>query len=201
LYISCAWKNAHGLGYIYSFPYKTWPKARYQKIPKTFSYHSRTITNLTNILHCPEQPWKSHTWIFSDHLPYSRSRCLVMWQREVKLCNVSNGARVVGKCLRNILILCFWSVCVWKWRNVPKTVRKKYKTFSTEWIVALRSVNKNFPQSYDFAARFVPSLVKIGPVDLEKIFKRPHPIFTFLLLFPLWWGPGPLIPSPENNLY
>jgi hypothetical protein len=38
---------------------------------------------------------------------------------------------------------------------------------------------------------FVPSLVKIGPVVLEKkIFKWPHPIFG-LWLFPLWKGPGP----------
>jgi hypothetical protein len=139
-------------GYISPYPYKTWPKARYQKIHKTFPYHFRTITNLTNILHRPEQPWKSHTWIFSDHLPYSRSRCLVTWQREVKLCKVSDGARVVGKCLRNFLIPRFWSACVWKWRNVPQTARKKYTFFSTERIVALRSVNKNFPESYDFAA-------------------------------------------------
>jgi hypothetical protein len=32
-------------------------------------------------------------------------------------------------------------------------VRKKYTTFSTERIVALRSVNKIFPESYDFAAK------------------------------------------------
>jgi hypothetical protein len=39
----------------------------------------------------------------------------------------------------------------------------------------------------------VPSLVKIGPVVLEKkIFKWPHPIFIFLWLSPLWRGPGPL---------
>jgi hypothetical protein len=31
-------------------------------------------------------------------------------------------------------------------------VRKKYTTFSTERIVALRSVNKIFQESYDFAA-------------------------------------------------
>jgi hypothetical protein len=38
---------------------------------------------------------------------------------------------------------------------------------------------------------FVPSLVKIGPVVVvEKIFKRPHPNFTFLWLPPLWQGPG-----------
>jgi hypothetical protein len=31
-------------------------------------------------------------------------------------------------------------------------VRKKYATFSTDRIVALRSVSKIFPESYDFAA-------------------------------------------------
>jgi hypothetical protein len=30
-------------------------------------------------------------------------------------------------------------------------VRKKYTTFNTERIVAIRSVNKIFPESYDFA--------------------------------------------------
>jgi hypothetical protein len=40
---------------------------------------------------------------------------------------------------------------------------------------------------------FVPSLVKIGPVVQEKkIFKWPHPIFTFLWLSPPWRGCGPL---------
>jgi hypothetical protein len=44
---------------------------------------------------------ESHTLeFFAYHLPYSRSRCLVTWQREVKLCKVSDGTRVVGKCLR-----------------------------------------------------------------------------------------------------
>jgi hypothetical protein len=39
----------------------------------------------------------------------------------------------------------------------------------------------------------LPSLVKIGPMVLEKrIFKWPYPIFTFLWLSPLWRGPGPL---------
>jgi hypothetical protein len=32
-------------------------------------------------------------------------------------------------------------------------VRKKYTTFSTVGIVALWSVNKIFPESYDFAAK------------------------------------------------
>jgi hypothetical protein len=57
-------KKAHGLGYISPFPYTIWPKAMYQKIPKTFSYCARSITNLTNIWHHPELLWKSHTWIF-----------------------------------------------------------------------------------------------------------------------------------------
>jgi hypothetical protein len=45
---------------------------------------------------------ESHTLeIFAYHLPYSRSRCLVTWQREVKLCKVSDGTEVVGKILRS----------------------------------------------------------------------------------------------------
>jgi hypothetical protein len=51
-------------GIFLHLPYTTRPKARYQNIPKTFNYYSRTITNLTNIWHRTEQPWKSHTWIF-----------------------------------------------------------------------------------------------------------------------------------------
>jgi hypothetical protein len=43
---------------------------------------------------------------------------------------------------------------------------------------------------------FVSSMVKIGPVVFEKIFKWPDSIFffffTFLWLSPLWKGPGPL---------
>jgi hypothetical protein len=35
-------------------------------------------------------------------------------------------------------------------------------------------------------------LVKTGPLVLEKIFKWPHPIFTFFWLSPLRRGPGPL---------
>jgi hypothetical protein len=39
-------------------------------------------------------------------------------------------------------------------KYTPKTVHKKYTTFSTERIVALQSVNKSFPDSYDFAANY-----------------------------------------------
>ena len=38
-------------------------------------------------------------------------------------------------------------------------MRKKYTTFSTEQIVALRSVNKIFPESYDFGASLTDRLV------------------------------------------
>jgi hypothetical protein len=40
-------------------------------------------------------------------------------------------------------------------------MRKKYTTFSTVQIVALQSVNKIFPESYDFAATQNP-LIKFG---------------------------------------
>jgi hypothetical protein len=70
---------------------------------------------------------------------------------------VSDGMSALGKCLKNFFIPCFGSDCVWEWRNIPQTVRvffvrKKYTTFSTVRIVALQSVNKIFPESYDFAA-------------------------------------------------
>jgi hypothetical protein len=76
-------------------------------------------------------------------------RDLNVWSRGKE---VSDGTRVVGKCLRNFWIPCFGSGCVWEWRDVPLTVRKKYTTFNTERIVTLRSVNNIFPESYDFAA-------------------------------------------------
>jgi hypothetical protein len=41
-------------------------------------------------------------------------------------------------------------------------VRKKYTTFSTEQIVALRSVNKIFPESYDFAAKILQPFTGYG---------------------------------------
>jgi hypothetical protein len=50
------------------------------------------------------------------------------------------------------LIPCFWSGCVWEWRKISQTVQKKYTTLSTEWTVALQSVNNIFQQSYDFSA-------------------------------------------------
>jgi hypothetical protein len=89
---------------------------------------------------------------FCYYFLYSRSRCLVTWQREVKLCKVIEDTRVVGKCLRNNLIPCIGSGCVPEWMNIPQTVRKKIQNFNTKWIVALRSVNKIFPESYNFAA-------------------------------------------------
>jgi hypothetical protein len=33
-------------------------------------------------------------------------------------CKVSDGTRVVGKCLGNVLIPSFGSGCVWEWRNI-----------------------------------------------------------------------------------
>jgi hypothetical protein len=90
-------------------------------------------------------------------------------QREVNLCKVSDGTKVVGKCLRNFFIPCLGSGCVWELRNIPQTVRKKYTTLSTERIVALRSINKIFPESYDFAARFEECQLKgVGGVDYTK---------------------------------
>jgi hypothetical protein len=40
---------AHGLGYISPFPYTICQKARYQKIPISFTYYSRAITTLQSL--------------------------------------------------------------------------------------------------------------------------------------------------------
>jgi hypothetical protein len=50
-------------------------------------------------------------------------------------------------------------------------LRKKYTTFSTERIVALRSVNKIFPESYDFAASILvafPPMYKLNYVSTYR---------------------------------
>jgi hypothetical protein len=54
-------------------------------------------------------------------------------------------------------------------------VRKKYTTFSSEQIVALRSVNKIFPESYDFAAKKYHNkeqlrLIKACKISPESVF-------------------------------
>ena len=63
---------------------------------------------------------------------------------------VSDGTGVVVKCLRNILIPCFEAGVCGNRENTPNHalffVRKKYTIFSTDRIVALRSVNKIFPE-------------------------------------------------------
>jgi hypothetical protein len=113
---------AHGLGYISLFPYIIWPKARYKKIPKTFTYYFRTITNLTKFdLPLPrDQTSRSRIWqIISENSSVGLSRLLWMMP---DICKVSDGKRVVGKCLTNFLIPCFGSNCVWEWRNIPHSV-------------------------------------------------------------------------------
>jgi hypothetical protein len=50
-------------------------------------------------------------------------------------------------------------------------VRKKYKTVSTVRIVALQSVNKIFPERYDFAARLLadPELTDTLLILLQSV--------------------------------
>jgi hypothetical protein len=71
---------------------------------------------------------------------------------------VRNGMSAVGKCLRIFFYTLLWvRLCMGMEKYTPNRarffVRKKYTTFSTVRIVALRSVNKIFTESYDFAAR------------------------------------------------
>jgi hypothetical protein len=150
LSISCARKDAHGLRYISSFPYKTWPKARYQKIRKTFSYYSRTITNLTNIWHRPEQPWKSHTWIFRLSFAIFEISMFGHVAKESQAFKVSDGTRVVGKCLRNFLIPCFGSGFVWEWRNYTLNRAQEIHNFQ-HWTNRSSAVcQQNFPGELRF---------------------------------------------------
>jgi hypothetical protein len=70
---------------------------------------------------------------------------------------VSDGTSAIGKCLRNFLIPCFGSDCVWEWRNIPQTVRVFSCARNIQLLAlyeALRSVNKISPESYDFADIF-----------------------------------------------
>jgi hypothetical protein len=100
VYFLCT-KKHDLLGYISPVPNTASPNARYPNISKTLNYYSRNITSLTNMWHCPEQPWKSHTWIF----------CLSFAIFEISMfghvIKGSDGRRVVGKWHRNLLIPCF----------------------------------------------------------------------------------------------
>jgi hypothetical protein len=83
----------HSLGYIYPYPYITWPKARYQKIPKTFSYYFRSITNLTkfNFPLPRDQTSRSRIWqMISENSSVGLSRLL--WTIS-DICKVSDGTR------------------------------------------------------------------------------------------------------------
>jgi hypothetical protein len=104
-----------------------------------------SITNLANIWHRPEQHWKSHSLIC--HI-----RDLDVWSR----CKgKSNFVRLV---MVIFWYLVFGQVVYGNGEIYPQTVRKKYTTFSTERIVALRSVNKIFPENYEFSANLEWSL-------------------------------------------
>jgi hypothetical protein len=67
-----------------------------------------------------------------------------------------------------------------------------------------KELSPSFYDTWIFSLKgwFVPSLVKIGLVVLEKkIFKWPHPIFIFWWLSPLWRGPGNFIWINLNSLH
>jgi hypothetical protein len=147
-------KKRARFGVYLSIPKHSLIQSKVSKIPETFSYYMYSLT-----IYWPyKYLTSSRAALKVPHLNFSliiwHIRDLDVWSRgkEVKLCKVSDGTRVVGKYLGKFLIPCFGSRCVWEWRNIPQTVRKKFTTFSTERILALRSVNKIFPESYDFAA-------------------------------------------------
>jgi hypothetical protein len=51
-------------GYISPFQYTIWPKARYQKMPKTFAYNFCTITNLKKFHFPLPRDQTSRSWIW-----------------------------------------------------------------------------------------------------------------------------------------
>jgi hypothetical protein len=120
-------KNRARYGVYFSIPIAqpSDPKQGIKKFLRQFP--STLVPSLTFQIHPTSSravTWKFHTWIFTYHLPYSRSLCLITWQREAKLvCNIIYGTKVVGKRLSNFLIPCFGSGCVGEWRNIPQTVR------------------------------------------------------------------------------
>jgi hypothetical protein len=84
------------------------------------------------------------------------------------ICTVSDGTRV-----EYFDTLHWGRLCMGMEKYTPNRARffvlKKYTTFSTERIVALRSVNKIFPGSDDFAARTLSVYANIAltlPFDL-----------------------------------
>jgi hypothetical protein len=73
------------------------------------------------------------------------------------ICKISDATREVGKYLGNFFGYLDLGEVGYKNEEIYPNmcvffVRKKYATFTIERIVALRSVNKIFPESYDFAA-------------------------------------------------
>jgi hypothetical protein len=110
LNLSCVFL-AHSFGYISPFPYTICPKARYQRIPISFTYYSyhnylytkfdfplsRDQTTISRICRMMHEKFKCGT--FEAALDDVRLR-LVM------------NTRIVVKCLRNILIPCFGANCI-----------------------------------------------------------------------------------------
>ena len=146
-------------GTYFSIPIHTQPQSKVSKdsyviyLLGLLLYH-HYLTNFDFLL-SHDQTSRYRIWqMMGEKLGLSR----LLWMMS-DICNVIDGMRVVVKCLGYILIPCFGAGCVWGWRSTGYTlnrayffVRKKYTTFSTERIVALRSLNKIFPESYNFTA-------------------------------------------------
>jgi hypothetical protein len=139
-----------------------------QGIKKFLRHFSNTLvpSQTLQISHIVQSSLQSITLeFFAYPLPYSRSPCLVTWEREIKFCKVSNGTRVVGKCLTNFWHFDFGQVAYRNREIYPKPCARNTQ------LLALNesSVNKIFPESYDFAA--------ILPLSIS---------FTIFSNIPLW---------------
>jgi hypothetical protein len=91
----------------YKWPIHNLTKSKVSKIPKTFNYFSRTISNFTmlDFLLQRDQTSRSGIWqMIIENSSMGLSRLL--WTMS-DICKVSDGTRVVAKCLR----IFFWYTC------------------------------------------------------------------------------------------
>jgi hypothetical protein len=153
-------------GIFLNFHTQSDPKQGIKKFPNTFTYNSRTITNLTKLdfpLPC-DQTLKSRIWQMLS------KKCGTFWLLWTKS-DICDGTRVVGKCLMNMLIPCFGTGCVWACQqNSPGNARfRSYNIIFTHVMHELVDVN----------------CIHLLLLFLEKI----SHLMTFLMFYLLtyWW--------------
>jgi hypothetical protein len=145
---------AHGLGYISPFPYTTWSKARYQKIPKTFTYYFCTISNLWKFdFPLPrDQTSRSRIWqMINENSSVGLSRLL--WTIS-DICKVSGGTRVVRICSTNFF---YTLLCVKFCMEMEKCTPNRARFFSAQEIYNLKHWTK---RSYPVCQQNIPGKLR-----------------------------------------